>query len=105
MNSALDFAAIFKQLAGEGNREHHALLAGVDVRLVRVEGSAQGQWDHHDDSTETVIVWSGTFEVAFRDHTLSLRSGQCCVVPRGAEHMGTSSTGAEVVLFKSAPVR
>jgi mannose-6-phosphate isomerase-like protein (cupin superfamily) len=103
MNSVLDFGAIFERLAAEGKREHHALLAGVDVRLVRVEGGAEGRWDHHDDSTETVLVWSGTFDVAFRDHTLSLRPGQCCVVPLGAEHRGTSSTGAEVILFKSAP--
>jgi mannose-6-phosphate isomerase-like protein (cupin superfamily) len=32
-----------------------------------------------------------------------LTAGQCCVVPVGAEHRGTSPTGAEVVLFKKSP--
>jgi mannose-6-phosphate isomerase-like protein (cupin superfamily) len=62
-----------------------------------------GRWDRHDDTTETVIVWSGTFDVAFREYNISLRAGQCCVVPIRAEHQGTSLNGAEVILLKSAP--
>ena len=103
MDKVLDFGAIFKRLAAEGERQHHAVIGGVDVRLVRVEGGVTGRWDRHDDTPETVLVWSGAFDVAFRDHTISLGVGQCCVVPLGAEHQGTSSTGAEVILFKAAP--
>ena len=101
MDSSLDFNEIFKRLTAEGQRQHHAVLGGVDVRLVRVEGGGAGRWDKHDDTPETVVVWSGSFDVAFRDHTLSLGAGQCFVIPVGAEHQGTSSTGAEVTLFKS----
>jgi mannose-6-phosphate isomerase-like protein (cupin superfamily) len=103
MDAMLDFGAIFRRLAAEGEREHHTVLGGVDVRLVRVDGGASGRWDTHDDTTETVIIWSGAFDVAFRDHAVSLTAGQCCVVPLGAEHRGTSPTCAEVVLFKAAP--
>ena len=102
MDEALDFGAIFKRMASDGERQHHAVLGGIDVRLVRVEGGAAGRWDRHEDTAETVVVWSGVFKVAFRAHTLSLGAGQCCVVPVGAEHQGTSATGAEVILFKSA---
>ncbi len=103
MEKALNFGAIFELLAAQGKREHHEILGGVDVRLVRIEGGAAGRWDRHDDTPETVVVWSGAFDVAFRQNTLSLGPGQCCVVPTGAEHRGTSATGAEVILFKSAP--
>ncbi len=102
MDGVMDFGAIFARLTAAGERQHHAVLGGVDVRLVRVAGGNQGRWDRHDDTAETVVVWSGTFDVAFRDHTTSLRAGQCCVVPVGAEHQGTSSTGADVILFKTA---
>jgi mannose-6-phosphate isomerase-like protein (cupin superfamily) len=103
MNAMVDFGAIFKKLAADGACEHHADLGGVDVRLVRVTGGAPGRWDSHDDTTETVVVWSGAFDVAFREGTISLGSGQCCVVPLGAEHCGTSPTGAEVILFRAPP--
>ncbi len=99
----VDFAAGFAGLAARGERETTAALGGVDVRLVRVAGGGEGRWDSHPDSTETVVVWSGEFKVEFRDRTLMLTAGQCCVVPVGAEHRGTSPTGAEVVLFRKTP--
>ena len=70
--------------------------------MVRVAGGGEGRWDSHSHSAETVVVWSGDFTVEFRDHALTLSAGQCCVVPAGAEHRGTSRNGAEVVLFQQA---
>jgi mannose-6-phosphate isomerase-like protein (cupin superfamily) len=98
----VDFAATFARLAAEGRREETTQLGGVDVRLVRVAGGGEGRWDRHDHTTETVVVWSGDFAVEFRDHTLRLGPGQCCVVPVGSEHRGTSRGGAEVILFQSS---
>ena len=95
----MDFAAAFAGLVERGEREATAPLGGVDVRLVRVPAGGEGRWDSHPDTTETVVVWSGEFTVEFRDRTLRLTGGQCCVVPVGAEHRGASPTGAEVVLF------
>ena len=97
-----DFAQVFSRLAAGGQREETAPLGGVNVRMVRVAGGGEGRWDSHAHSTETVVVWSGDFTVEFRDHTLRLSPGQCCVVPVGAEHRGTSREGAEVVLFQQA---
>lgn len=102
MNQTTDFAEIFGRLARDGNSEETAHLGGVNVRLVRLKGGGEGRWDHHDQTTETVVVWSGDFSVEFRDHTLRLSGGQCCVVPVGAEHRGTSKDGAEVILFQQA---
>ncbi len=102
MTQSADFAEIFGRLARDGQAEETAQLGGVNVRLVRVKGGGEGRWDHHAGTTETVVVWSGDFKVEFRDHTLQLASGQCCVVPVGAEHRGTSAAGAEVVLFQQA---
>jgi len=95
----VDFAAVFADLAARGERERTTPLGGVDVRLVRVPAGGEGRWDSHPDTTETVVVWSGEFKVEFRDLTLLLTKGQCCVVPVGAEHRGTSPSGAEIALF------
>ena len=99
----IDFAAVFAKLAADGRSETTTPLGGVNVRLVRVAGGGAGKWDQHDDTPETVVVWSGDFSVAFRDRTLLLGPGQCCVVPAGAEHRGTSRGGAEVILFQNRP--
>ena len=101
MSAHLDFAAIFAKLEAEGAAQHHAVLGGIDVRCVRVEAGGAGRWDSHPETPETVVVWAGAFDVAFRDSAISLGPGQCCVVPAGAEHKGTSPTGAQVVLFKN----
>lgn len=103
MNQSTDFSETFARLQRDGLTEETTRLGGVDVRLVRVPGGGEGQWGQHGATTETVVVWSGDFTVDFRDHSLSLGAGQCCVVPVGAEHRGTSNGGAEVVLFQQAP--
>lgn len=97
-----DFAEVFARLQATGGREETAVLGGMKIRTVRVAGGDEGRWDSHAHTSETVVVWSGDFTVEFRDHTLSLGTGQCCVVPVGAEHRGTSRAGAEVVLFTQA---
>ena len=102
MNGLADFGAVFARLARDGQAEETLALGGVNVRMVRVAGGGEGRWDSHSHSAETVVVWSGDFTVAFRDHTLNLSAGQCCVVPVGAEHRGTSRDGADVVLFMQA---
>jgi mannose-6-phosphate isomerase-like protein (cupin superfamily) len=95
-----DFAEVFTRLAAAQQSEETVSLGGINVRMVRVAGGGAGRWDSHSHSAETVVVWSGDFTVEFRDHTLTLSAGQCCVVPVGAEHRGTSRNGAEVVLFQ-----
>ena len=102
MHQTTDFTEVFAQLARDGNIEQTVQLGGVSIRLVRVKGGGGGRWDRHDATPETVVVWSGNFTVEFRDQVLHLSSGQCCVVPAGAEHRGTSKAGAEVVLFQQA---
>lgn len=94
-----DFAETFARLAEMGVSEETVTLDGMSVRMVRVPGGGPGRWDSHNHTAETVVVWSGEFTVEFRDHTLSLSAGQCCVVPVNTEHRGTSQGGANVVLF------
>ena len=99
MNGSADFSAVFERLKKNNQAEDSVGLGGVNVRMVRVVGGGEGRWDSHAHSAETVVVWSGDFTVEFSDHTLVLSAGQCCVVPLGAQHRGTSRSGAEVILF------
>lgn len=100
--SGFDFTQEFDRLARQEQRESTTVLGGVAVRLVRIAGGGEGRWDSHSDTAETAILWRGDFQVEFRDRTIRLGPGQCCVVPVGAEHRGTSTNGAEVILFTVA---
>jgi mannose-6-phosphate isomerase-like protein (cupin superfamily) len=102
VDQTIDFAKVFSRLMHEERTEETTQHGGVSVRLVRVAGGGEGRWDQHGQTTETVVVWSGDFTVEYRDHVLHLSKGQCCVVPVGAEHRGTSKDGAEVILFQQA---
>jgi mannose-6-phosphate isomerase-like protein (cupin superfamily) len=99
MNQPTDFGEVFSRLTHDDRNEEAIQLGGVNIRLVRVRGGGEGRWDQHDHTNETVIVWSGDFTVEFQDHTVHLAAGQCCVVPVGAKHRGTSRSGAEIVLL------
>lgn len=99
MLNMTDFAQVFARLAQAGTSEEITTIGGVNVRMVRIAGRYAGRWDSHGHTAETVVVWSGDFQVEFRDRTLALAAGQCCVVPVNTEHRGTSRNGAEVVLF------
>lgn len=101
----VDFAAAFQRMAADGTSEATWELESVRVRLVRVSGDASGNWHSHSDTAETVVVWQGDFLVQFRDGALSLSTGQCCVVPIGAEHRGTSQFGAEIILFQTSAAK
>lgn len=96
---SVDFAAVFARLAVANAAEETITLGGMNVRMVRVPGGGPGCWDSHVHTAETAIVWSGDFSVEFRDGTVSLTTGQCCIVPVKAEHRGTSREGAEVILL------
>ena len=98
-DGGFDFAKEFGRLADAGEKESTRELGGVAVRLVRLAGGTEGRWDSHGHTAETAILWSGDFSVEFRDRTLHLKPGQCCVVPLGAEHRGRTKDGAEVVLL------
>ena len=102
MNESTDFGVVFERLARTRQAEETLGLGGVNVRMIRVAGGGEGRWDSHGHSAETVVVWSGDFTVEFSDNTLALSAGQCCVVPTGAQHRGTSRNGAEVILFLQA---
>ena len=98
--AALDVTGGFAALAGQHGAESEARLAGQSVRLVAFSGT--GGWHQHAAAEETVIVWSGVFDVEYRDGTVRLEAGQCTVIPCGREHRGVSASGAQVMLLRPA---
>lgn len=69
---------------------------GQEVRLVKIVGTFP--WHHHEED-ELFLVWRGTMRIEFRDHTVELKAGQLCAVPRGVEHRTGADAEAEVLCF------
>jgi mannose-6-phosphate isomerase-like protein (cupin superfamily) len=73
-----------------------------DVRIAHTRG--EHVWHVHDDTDEFFLVLDGKFDVALRDadgteRTVSLRTGDTFVVPRGTEHK-PSSPGGSILMFE-----
>ena len=60
-----------------------AALNGQEVKIVKVKG--EFPWHHHASEDEFFLVWKGEFRVEFRDRVVTLKPGECVVVPRGTE--------------------
>jgi len=75
-----------------------------DVRVAHVKG--EHVWHVHDHTDEFFLVLSGQFDVSLREpdggeRTVALSKGEIFVVPKGAEHMPSSSGGA-ILMFEPA---
>lgn len=80
-----------------------AELNGQEVKLVKFAGVFP--WHHHDQEDELFLVWRGEMAIEFRDHRVTLRAGECCVVPHGVEHRTMADREAEVLVFEPAQTR
>ena len=72
-----------------------------DIRVAHARG--EHVWHVHDHTDEFFLVIDGRFDIALRDgdgeRTVSLRSGDIFVVPKGTEHK-PSSSGGSILMFE-----
>jgi len=59
-------------------------LNGQQIKLVKFKGPFV--WHHHAQEDELFYVVKGSFEMEFRDSTVTLNAGEFIIVPRGIEH-------------------
>lgn len=75
-------------------------LNGQQVKLVKFKGPFV--WHHHDHEDELFYVVKGSFDMEFRDKTVTIREGEFIVVPRGVEHRPNAKEEVQVMLFEPA---
>ena len=80
-----------------------AQLNGQELKLVKFAGVFP--WHHHEHEDDLFVVWGGETRIEFRDQSVTLRSGEFCVVPRGVEHGTIADAEAEVLVFEPAQTR
>jgi mannose-6-phosphate isomerase-like protein (cupin superfamily) len=75
-------------------------LNGQHVRLARFKG--EFDWHRHENEDEMFLVIEGSFDMQFRDRTVTVGEGEFIIVPRGTEHCPRAGGEAHVLLFEPA---
>jgi mannose-6-phosphate isomerase-like protein (cupin superfamily) len=79
-----------------------AALNDYQVKLVKLEG--EFPWHSHSDTGELFLVLHGSMDIEMRDRTVTLRSGELFVVPKGVEHRPHAAEECHVMLIEPAGV-
>ncbi len=75
-------------------------LNGQHVKLVKFAGPFV--WHKHDHEDELFLVIQGSFNMEFRDKTITLCEGEFLIVPKGVEHRPVAEQEVRVLLFEPA---
>lgn len=70
------------------------------IKLVKLQG--EFVWHKHDAEDELFVVLEGTLYMDFRDKSVSVKSGEILIVPKGVEHRPWTN-GEEVKLMLIEP--
>jgi mannose-6-phosphate isomerase-like protein (cupin superfamily) len=77
-------------------------LNGQQLKLAKVKGDFV--WHDHAGEDELFLIYRGTLHLDFRDRpTVTLKTGEFFVVPRGVEHRPRTDDGQEVWLLLLEP--
>ncbi|TAK66994.1 MAG: cupin domain-containing protein [Bacteroidetes bacterium] len=75
-------------------------LNGQEVKLAKFKG--EFIWHKHENEDEMFYVLKGTFDMEFRDKTITLHENEFLIVPRGVEHRPVAKEEVCVMLFEPA---
>ena len=75
-----------------------AELNDYQFKLVKAKG--EFVWHSHADTDEAFIVVEGKLEIEFRDRTVTLKSGEMIVVPKGVEHRPIAREECKIMLIE-----
>jgi mannose-6-phosphate isomerase-like protein (cupin superfamily) len=96
----INLAEKFDQIPDHWNPRIAGELNGQQVKLAKFKGAFE--WHHHEQEDELFLVVKGSFDMEFRDKTITVNPGEFLIVPRGVEHRPVANEEAEVLLFEPA---
>ncbi|HXX62835.1 MAG TPA: cupin domain-containing protein [Bacteroidota bacterium] len=99
----IDISEKFSRFSEHWRPKIVAALNGQEIKLVKFKGTFL--WHSHEKEDEFFLCWRGTFQIEFRDHTVTLEPGQGLVVPRGMEHRTVAGEEVEALIFEPEATR
>ena len=85
MLQPVNFAEKLSRFAEHWSPRVIAEMNDYQFKLVKFEG--EFVCHSHPDTDEVFIVLDGEMEIAFRDRSVTVRTGEMFVVPKGGEHI------------------
>ncbi|MEO5798989.1 MAG: cupin domain-containing protein [Gemmatimonadales bacterium] len=73
---------------------------GHDLMVVKAQG--EFVWHHHDDTDDFFLVLEGELTIEMRDRKVTLRQGECFVVPKGVEHRPVAAREVHLLIVERA---
>jgi mannose-6-phosphate isomerase-like protein (cupin superfamily) len=73
-------------------------LNGQQVKMVKFKGPFD--LHHHENEDELFYVVKGSFDMEFRDKTVTINQGEFLIVPKMVEHRPNAKEEVEVMLFE-----
>ncbi len=95
---AVSIAEKFKKFSEVFQPKVIARMNDYEFKLARVKGDFV--WHSHADSDETFLVIDGEMVIEFRDGSVTLKSGDMFVVPRGKEHKPFAAKECKIMLIE-----
>ena len=80
-----------------------AEMNDYQFKIVRLEGDFV--WHEHASTDETFLVVEGELRIDFRDGSITLRSGEMFVVPKGIEHKPFAEREVKLLLIEPRGVK
>jgi mannose-6-phosphate isomerase-like protein (cupin superfamily) len=75
-------------------------LNGQQVKLVKFKG--EFVWHKHDHEDELFYVVKGSFNMQYRDRTITVNENEFLIVPKGVEHRPVAEQEVSIMLFEPA---
>jgi len=75
-----------------------AELNDYQFKLAKLEG--EFVWHAHEETDEAFIVLDGSLDIQFRDGSVTLKSGEMYVVPKGVEHKPVAIEECKILLVE-----
>jgi mannose-6-phosphate isomerase-like protein (cupin superfamily) len=75
-----------------------AEMNNYQFKLVKLLGDFV--WHDHKDTDEVFLVLSGEMEIGFRDKSVTVRTGELFVVPKGVEHITRAPIECHALLIE-----
>lgn len=95
---SIDLRAALERIPEPWKPHIIAELNGQHVMLAKLRG--EFIWHHHASEDELFLVLRGTLAMHFRERVVTVREGECIVVPRGVEHKPVADEEVHVLLFE-----
>ncbi|RCS21331.1 cupin domain-containing protein [Phyllobacterium salinisoli] len=75
-----------------------AEMNDYQFKVVKLEGDFV--WHDHPDTAETFLVIDGELRIDFRDGSVTVRTGELYVVPKGVEHKPFAENEVQLLLIE-----